>query len=187
MDCNEFLERYSDFRDGADLGPEPEAGGAQAFEAHLEACPTCRRYHEVIEQGTNLLRDLGPLPLQDDFRDRLQHRIYSADLSQRRPRDLGTATPLMIGLAAAGVVAVVAAWGPMLEAVAPVPTASLPAISAAVPEAVLLRPAVSGGANRAPAALVQPDFWAQSHQLLYEHSPLNQRNRDGGIVRAGVQ
>jgi hypothetical protein len=188
MTCDEFLDRYSDFRDGSDSGPE--SGGADAFDAHLASCSQCRRYHDVIERGTSLLRENDAPALQDDFRDRLQHRIYHADLKLRTPspRDLGMAAPVALGLAAAAALAAVAAWGPMAEAVRPLPTADLAPIAAEAPPSLRVRP-VAGvpGGTRAPAALVQPDYWVQSHTLLYEHSSVYHRNRGGGMVRTGIQ
>lgn len=185
MDCNEFLDRYSEYRDGG--ATSPEEGDAPAFEAHLARCTPCRRYHEVIERGTSLLREANPPALRDDFRDRLQHRLYDADLRRRSPRDHGMAAPVALGLMAAATLAAVAAWGPILEAVTPLPTASLAPIAAQAPASARIRPVVAvPGGTRAPAALVQPDFWVQSHTLLYEHSSVYHRNR-GGVVRTGVQ
>ncbi len=185
MDCNEFLDRYSEYRDGEN--PSAGEGDAHAFEAHLAGCTPCRRYHEVIERGTSLLRDADPPVLRDDFRDRLQHRLYDADLRERSPREQGVAAPVALGLMAAATVAVVAAWGPILEAVTPVPTANLAPIAAQAPASARILPVVAvPGGTRAPAALVQPDYWVQSHTLLYEHSSVYHRNR-GGLVRTGIQ
>ncbi|TVP43335.1 MAG: hypothetical protein EA350_13895 [Gemmatimonadales bacterium] len=183
MDCNEFLDRYSEFHDDETRGLPDRA----EFEGHIETCSTCARYHRVVVEGTALLRESPAPPYRDDFHDRLQHRIYQSDLDRQGNRESGLAYPVPLGLAAAILVAVVA-WGPVSQAVTPLPPASLPTITASVPSPPALRPVTTTtGSSRAPAALVQPDFWSQSHTLLYEHSPLYHRNRSGGVVRTGLQ
>jgi len=186
MDCNDFLDRYSDFHDD-ELGELPDR---EEFDRHISACPACARYHHVLTQGALLLRELPEPAFREDFRDRLQHRLYLSEVEGRAGRSgvLVLSTPLALGLAAAAMLAVAAAWGPMVDAVTPIPAASLPAITAATPPPLTDRPRLATPpGTRAPAALVQPDFWAQSHTLLYEHSPLYHRNRGGGMIRAGLQ
>lgn len=184
MDCTDFLDRYSDFHDDV-LG---ELSDRIEFERHLSSCPACARYHHVVAQGALLLRDLPDPSFREDFRDRLQHRLYLSEVEGRAGRSTPMATPLALGMAAAAMLAVAAAWGPMVEAVSPVPAAALPAITAGLPPLTVERPRIATpGGTRAPAALVEPDFWAQSHTLLYEHSPLYHRNRGGGMIRAGLQ
>lgn len=50
-DCREFLDRYSDYRDGR-LGDD----GRSFFIGHLAECTTCRRYDRVIRKGVDVLR-----------------------------------------------------------------------------------------------------------------------------------
>lgn len=188
MDCNDFLDRHSDFHDD-DLG---ELADRAEFERHLSSCPACARYHRVVAQGALLLRDLPDPAFREDFRDRLQHRLYLSEVEGRAghsmPLSTPLATPLGLGLAAAAMLAVAAAWGPMVDAVTPVPSAALPTITAGLPQFASERPRIATpGGTRAPAALIQPDFWAQSHTLLYEHSPLYHRTRGGGMIRARLQ
>ncbi len=183
MTCNEFLARFSEYHD--DEGDLTDRG---LFEDHLEACATCRSYRDVLLEGTALLRELPSPPFRDDFRDRLQHRLYQSETQgPGGPRGSGMAGVLSLGLAAAAMLAVAAAWGPMVEAVVPTPVATLPAISASVPDFVRARAVPNAGATRVPAALMQPDYWVQSHSLLYEHSSLYHRNRQGMTIRAGIQ
>ncbi|CAN5747582.1 hypothetical protein BH23GEM11_BH23GEM11_09510 [soil metagenome] len=183
MDCNEFLDRYSEFHDDETR----ELTDRHHFESHLETCCTCARYHRVVVEGTALLRESPAPPYREDFRDRLQHRLYQSELDIRSHRESGLAYPVPLGLAAA-VLVIVVAWGPVSQAVVPLPATTLPTITASVPTPPAIRPTTSTpGSSRAPAALVQPDFWSQSHTLLYEHSPLYHRNRSGGVVRTGLQ
>lgn len=50
-DCREFLDRYSDYRDGR-LGDD----GRSFFIGHLARCTRCRRYDRVIRKGVDVLR-----------------------------------------------------------------------------------------------------------------------------------
>ena len=71
LDCSEFLDQYSDFRDGL-LEEERTA----AFHGHLASCSSCARYDRVIGGGVRVLRDLPELTPSFDFEARLQHRIF---------------------------------------------------------------------------------------------------------------
>jgi anti-sigma factor RsiW len=181
MNCNEFVDRYSEYHD--DEGSLPDR---ERFEAHLASCGTCRRYRDVVVRGTSLLRELPEPPYREDFRDRLQHRLYLSEVEDRPGRSPGMTTPVTLGLAAAAILTVAATFGALADAVLPLPEASLPPIMASVPPGQVV-PASIPGSARAPAALVQPDYWVQSHTLLYEHSSLYHRSRQGGLVRAGIQ
>jgi anti-sigma factor RsiW len=79
MDCNDFLDRHSDFHDD-DLGELPDRA---EFERHLSSCPACARYHRVVAQGALLLRELPGPAFREDFRDRLQHRLYLSEVEGR--------------------------------------------------------------------------------------------------------
>ncbi|MGD8497055.1 MAG: zf-HC2 domain-containing protein [Gemmatimonadales bacterium] len=101
MQCNSFVQEYTEFRDGL-LGPEREA----EFEAHLEACPACRRYDHVIHAGIDLLADLPTPEASDDFMPRLQHRLYNLDqgvLDASSHRFLGSAA--LVAVASVGLLA----------------------------------------------------------------------------------
>jgi hypothetical protein len=41
--------------------------------------------------------------------------------------------------------------------------------------------------ERARTVRVPGDLWLESHDMLYEHSALYQRHRQGTMVRAGIQ
>lgn len=100
MDCDLFLDGYSEFRDGL-LDRAREDG----FRAHLDACASCARYDRVVGGGVRLLRDEEPLVVQDDFMARLQHRLYHVDEeraeARRRPRGRTVAGTLAAAAVAA--------------------------------------------------------------------------------------
>lgn len=71
MECDEFLEGYSSYRDGR-LGDE----GRRRFERHLDGCSSCARYDRVIRRGTEIFRNLPRARPSADFLPRLRHRLY---------------------------------------------------------------------------------------------------------------
>lgn len=102
MDCDVFLDGYSDFRDGL-LAQDARA----EFVAHLATCASCARYDRVVGQGVCMLRDESPLEVSEDFMARLQHRIYHED-EARASRGRGSRTRVVAGtLAAAAAVGAV--------------------------------------------------------------------------------
>ncbi len=181
MTCQEFLERYSEYRDA--VGDDPIR---DPFLRHQDACPRCARYASVVEQGVAFLRDMpGPEP-REDFRHRLRHRIYQAELEEARGRrGSGGSGWVTMALAAAAILTGMAVWGPIPL---PTPTVSLPAVQARAPVPTSLPLLGEDGmrSGRTPGFLLQEDLWAQSHVLLYESSPLYQRTR-GVLVRTGFQ
>ena len=46
MTCAEFLDRYTDFRDGLITAPRE----LRRFERHLVQCASCRRYDTAVRQ-----------------------------------------------------------------------------------------------------------------------------------------
>ena len=97
MVCKEFIERYTEYIDGA---LRPSEG--RRFDAHLESCESCRRYQRVLTRGLAVLRALPRANPSPDFARRLQHRLFHVDESPRRswPGQLGRAA--VIAVAAAG-------------------------------------------------------------------------------------
>lgn len=125
IDCNEFLARYSDFRDG-----ELSWAEGEEMEAHADECPACAHYHRVVRQGTEVFRALPELTVSDDFADRLQWRLYQADDEMRRARRSAGPAAAVGTLAIAAAVAF-AAWVPLMRARPPV--GRLPAVAASAP------------------------------------------------------
>src|SRR5687767_3065969 len=96
MDCVDFLDGYSGFRDGV-LPPAER----ERFQAHLDGCGDCARYHRVVGQGTRVLRDLPALEVSDDFQDRLKHRLWHEDARRLQSGRRRAAAAAVASLAAA--------------------------------------------------------------------------------------
>lgn len=67
MDCCEFREKYSDYRDGL-LSPE-ETGDARS---HLLECEGCRRFDAAFRAGVSALRALPAVEISRGFGARLR-------------------------------------------------------------------------------------------------------------------
>lgn len=71
MHCQEFLDHYSDFRDGR----LEDHRLARRMERHLAVCGPCARRHAALTRGAEALRSL-PVPLPSRrFRAGLAHRL----------------------------------------------------------------------------------------------------------------
>jgi anti-sigma factor RsiW len=125
VNCSDFLEDYSAFRDG--LLP---AGRAAEFDAHLAACTSCTRYDRVIGGGVELVREIGTVEPSGDFMDRLQHRIYHVEDEMRASRHAASGTSVAFTLAIAAAIGA-AAWAPTMRP--KVPQVSHPAVAANAP------------------------------------------------------
>lgn len=67
--CRDLLEGYSELVDDRLPGSE-----AMRLWAHVGSCPSCARYHRVIQGGVAVLRD-QELETPPGFHDRLRSRI----------------------------------------------------------------------------------------------------------------
>ncbi len=74
MRCSDFLDNYSDFRDGTVENPVLR----RLLRAHLEVCRCCARYHEVVERGLAKLRAAEPVEPSRRFRTALRHRLAAS-------------------------------------------------------------------------------------------------------------
>jgi hypothetical protein len=125
VDCSDFLERYSSYRDG-DLDEEDRGG----FEAHMRVCASCARYDRVIREGVRLYLDVPELTPSEDFLPRLQHRLYHVDEEMHGPGRTGSGASALLTLGIAVLIAT-AAWVPALR---PKPALlQLPPIAARAP------------------------------------------------------
>lgn len=162
VDCPEFLESYSDYRDG--LLTTARMG---RFEDHLRACESCARYDRVVGGGVNVFRSLPPLCPSPGFQARLLERVYYGDGAQGRHASGASLTVTLMICAAIGV----SAWLPTLRADAGPPR--LPAVVAHAPyhdlTPVLLRGTPSILQTRPFQA--QPAFYGQG-LLLDQSAPL---------------
>lgn len=183
MECSEFLERFSEYVDGS-LDEE----SANRFDGHLRDCASCRRYEQVVEKGAELFRSLDPVEVPQDFRPRLQHRIYhveDGDVLPDRTGSSGVTGATALGMA---VLLSLAAWSPTLRPpeaeveLAPI-TATRPVTRGLPPASALTRPLVLEPAS--PVGLIQDDreFWARSHELLFQFSSLSRGQRPGSALR----
>lgn len=121
VDCAEFLDRYSEFRD---RGLDAEAHAR--FDEHRRSCLSCARYDRVMMRGVGMLHELPEVKPSPDFMPRLQHRLFHLDDERAlRRAGRGAGTPLAT-LAIAGAIAA-AAWTPWLR----VQVASPPTVASA--------------------------------------------------------
>lgn len=126
LDCDRFLEEYSEFRDGF-LGPEE----SEAFEAHLRVCRSCARYDHVVRRGAQIYRDLPELQVSEDFMPRLQHRIFHVEEEMKAPGHSASGIPASAVLSIAAALAL-AAWLPALREEPGL--SALPAVAARPPQ-----------------------------------------------------
>jgi anti-sigma factor RsiW len=146
IDCNTFIARYSDFRDG-DLSWAESV----EMEAHVDDCPACAHYHRVVQRGTDVFRALPELEVSDDFGDRLRWRLYQADDEMRRARS-GAAPAQAAGTLAIAAAVAFAAWVPLMHS--PRAVGRLPAVAAAAPtQATLFRRLATGALHQEATSL----------------------------------
>ncbi len=74
MRCSDFLDNYSDFRDGTVENPVLQ----QLLLAHREMCHRCTRYDEVVERGLAKLRAAAPVEPSRRFRTALRSRLATS-------------------------------------------------------------------------------------------------------------
>ena len=97
MTCQEFLARYSDYRDGLINAPRE----ARRFARHLATCNTCRRFDAALHRGVGALLTLPSREPPASFRPRLEQRLAAEQA------DAGRATfPARPAVAAALLIAV---------------------------------------------------------------------------------
>ncbi|CAN5898324.1 hypothetical protein BH23GEM7_BH23GEM7_25710 [soil metagenome] len=171
VDCSQFLDGYSEYRDGL-LGDSTR----EAFLAHLAACQSCSRYDRVVSRGTELFRELPRLECSDDFMPRLQHRIFHLDdeLKGFGRHTSGTSAMLTFTIAA---LFALAAWLPALRSAPAV--VRLPAVAARAPQPPVQAPALfRGGPLLAPenSANVAREWNGMSapptQNLFFRYSPM---------------
>ena len=171
MDCSEFLSRFSEFYDA----PQ-EAPVRKEAEAHLAACGKCARYQEVVTRSVALLHVMPRPELAESFRPRLQHRLFHLNEggSAARPGK-ASAIPAATVLGMAILLTAVA-WSPMIGG--GVPEVDLPAIIVSGPP--MLEPLVGPdvpGLTPVSSGLFPGGLWSDMEDLLFEYSPMSERNR----------
>src|SRR5216110_590814 len=98
MTCFEFLERYTDFRDGLITAPRE----LRRFERHLAHCTGCRRYDTAVRRGVLALQAVGTIEPSRAFRRRLDARLERERRAAREvPASAGVAAALVLAAALA--------------------------------------------------------------------------------------
>ncbi len=157
MTCADFLDRYTDFRDGL----IPERRELQRCEHHLAHCAACRRYDAAVRQGVLALQRAERIEPSPAFRRRLEARL---ERERRRSGEVPASARIAAALFIAAALALVAREGlrhpqtaaaPVLPAV-PFPT---PVVRAGVPVVSFQDPRASVFAAKpspAGAVVVEP-------------------------------
>src|SRR5437763_10297760 len=156
MTCAEFLERYTDFRDGLITAPRE----LRLFTRHLAQSPACRRYDAALRRGVLALQAAQTIEPSPAFRRRLDERLARERRRSQVPARAGIAAALFVAAALAmvaleGVRRPPVAQAPALPRV-PFPT---PAVQAGLPFISFPDPRASAFAgNPVPdgSALVEP-------------------------------
>jgi len=170
MDCSELIARYTDYIDGVATPDD-----VRAIETHLAGCGSCRRYKTVLENGSTLLQSLPHVELEEDFGQRLQHRLYHVRDEHSLSDRVTSGAPALTVLGIAALLTAVA-WAPLLRESAP-----MVHLAPIVVDRAPRRQPVSntGGVrvpNRTPAEPdLDGDLWDDTR--LYEYSPLRQRSQ----------
>ena len=102
MTCHEFEEKINPYLDHL-LDPE-EAG---QVEAHMEACPDCKRLYQQLSKVITSLRSLEDEPLPEGFEEALHEKLAAGTVQRPRWKRVS----LWGGVAAALVVLVSGLWG----------------------------------------------------------------------------
>ncbi len=122
MICREFIDRYTEFRDGLIAAPRE----LRRFQRHVAQCAACRRYDAALRSGVAALQNVETIEPSADFRRRLDARLA-------RERAGAAAVPARAGLVAAMLVLVAlsllvveAGRRPQLAQALPLPPAAFP-------------------------------------------------------------
>ncbi len=129
MTCAEFLQRYTDFRDGLMTTPRD----LRRFSRHVAQCAACRRYDAAVRRGVSALQAAETIEPSPEFRRRLDARLA-------RERRAHHTVPARAGVAAALFVAAAVALV-ALEGVRRPPVAQAPVL----PPVPFLKPVVHTG------------------------------------------
>lgn len=157
MRCPEFLDRYSEFRDGLITAPRE----LRRFRRHLALCGSCRAYDLAVREAVATLRGAPELTPSPDFRHRLERRLAREASRQPRPAVLMQLAAALLVAVALALVAYEAghrptvAQAPALPPVAfpkPVANVGVPLVTFQDPRASVM----AGNPHPYGTALVQP-------------------------------
>jgi hypothetical protein len=133
MTCADFLERYTDFRDGLITAPRE----LRRFTRHVALCTSCRRYDAAVRRGVLALQAVQTIEPSAAFRRRLDERLARERRRSQVPARAGIAAALFVAAALAMVA---------LEGVRRPPVAQAPAL----PRVPFPRPVVQAGVPFVP-------------------------------------
>ena len=92
MRCTEFLELYSEYRDGLIASSALE----RSMLRHVATCQTCMRYNARVSRGVTAMRAFSDLEPTAGFRGELDGRLARAAMVEEEPVLPGP-TGLMVG------------------------------------------------------------------------------------------
>jgi len=116
MDCSEFLDSYSDFRDGVITDPKR----LRLMRDHYAQCLACARYDASVRHG---VRAAGEIEPSDDFRERILARIAATGGQPMEPVRAGAAG-IAAGLMVAAAIALLIYEGSRRTERLPIPVAA---------------------------------------------------------------
>lgn len=177
MNCSQVVSNFTDYLDG--LASDEDSA---AIERHLEGCPKCVRYRDVLESGSELLRTLPEPELREDFVPRLQHRLFDIENDRVVRVTAESGAPAMT-VAAIAVLLAVIAWSPVLFTGSPVVQLE-PIVVDRAPTRTAVRPVSvtpPGTFSTASQRNLPQGLWANT--LLYDYTPLSQRYDQRARVR----
>ncbi len=181
MNCSDVVGRFTDYLDGT--ADEEEAG---AIDRHLEGCPSCVRYKNVLIHGSRILQSLPEPQLREDFEPRLKHRLYHVDDEKALVAHSASGSPAMTVLGIALLMTAVA-WSPTLFSGAP-DVELAPIVVDREPQRSPVRAASAtppGTFSTKGDTDLSEGLWANT--LLYDYTPLSQRyDQRGRARRAGL-
>ena len=161
MTCAEFLEHYTDFRDGLITAPRE----LRRFTRHLAQCASCRRYDAALRRGVRALQTAQTIEPSPAFRRQLDARLArerQVGAHRQVPARAGIAAALLVAAALAmvgleGVRRPHVAQAPVLPRVPfprPIVQAGVPFVSFQDPRASVFagNPAPDGSALVEPAS-----------------------------------
>lgn len=186
MTCSEFIERFSDWFDGVG-----DAEFMKDAETHLGGCCSCKRYVEVVERGSELIRSAPPLNVSQDFYPRLRHRIFHIEDAEVLSRgSVGSATNAITILGMAVLITVVA-WSPVMLSSPEVELAPIVVSPPSSKRPIGLRPApvrLSTGGRALPDPRLGSEafLWQHPHALLLRYSELYGRYPNGAFRLTGL-
>jgi hypothetical protein len=159
MMCPEFLDRYSEFRDGLIAA----ARERRRFARHLAQCASCAAYDAAVQRGVEALQGVDHIEPSEDFRRRLDARLRREQLRLAEP-PLRARAGIAAALFVAAALAMLAVEGvghrrPATVAALPRVPFPKPVAQAGVPFVTFQDPrasVVAGNPNPYGTALVQP-------------------------------